>query len=116
MNPSEYVFTDELLRVIKLRGTEIKSKQIFRGDIIANLRDAGILLVSGQSGYKIPCRKAELIEFFNRYNNLLIPMLKRLDRTNYLYKVASNNKHDLLDEKEFESLNKMIEIMNNTGR
>ena len=116
MNPSEYVFTDELLRVIRERGTEIRSKQIFRGDIIANLRDAGILLVSSQSGYKIPCRKSDLIEFFNRYNNLLIPMLKRLDRTNYLYKVASNNRHDLLGEREYDSLNKMIEIMKNTGR
>lgn len=113
-NPTEYVFTDELLKIVKLRGAEIKSKQIFRGDVIANLRDKGILLVSSQSGYKIPCSKADFIDFFNRYNNLLIPMLRRLDRTNYLYRVASDNEHDLLNEREFESLRQMIEIMKNT--
>lgn len=109
-DPFEYVYTDEILARIMQRGKSSLSTQLFRNKIIANLRDNGIIIVSGQSGYKIPCSKADLISFFNRNNHIIKPMLSRLETTNRLIKIATENKIDILDYCEFKELAEMIKI------
>lgn len=112
MNPFEFVYTDEIINVLKSSGGTIKSKQIFRGEIIAHFRDEGLLIVSGQNGYKIPSTKSDLISFFNRYNHLIRPMLLRLEKTNVLIKAATDNEWDMFKYEEFIDLEEMIKIIN----
>lgn len=115
-NPFEYVYTDELIQRIKQRKQTALSTQLFRNKIIANLRDKGIIIVSSQNGYKIPCSKADIISYFNRNNQIIKPMLSRIEMTNRLIKIATDNKIDILEFSEFHDLSEMIKISKNKAK
>lgn len=107
-DPFEYIYTDEIISRIKQRSQSSLSTQLFRNKIIANLRDNNIIIVSSQNGYKIPCSKADLISFFNRNSQIITPMLTRLEKTNTLIKIATDNNIDILEYDEFKKLAQMI--------
>lgn len=51
---------------------------------IQHLRDYGVLIVSiqGKSGYKIPDRVEDIVGFYNRYLNSIVPMINRINICN----------------------------------
>ncbi|KAA5539656.1 DUF3800 domain-containing protein [Adhaeribacter rhizoryzae] len=65
---------------------------------IQQLRDAGVLIVSiqGKSGYKIPDRVEDIVGFYNRYLNSIVPMIHRLNICNRKLLVNSLQQVDLL--------------------
>lgn len=111
-NPFDYIYTDEILKRIEQRSNSAPSIQVFRNKIIASLRDNNILIVSSSSGYKIPCSKSDLILFFNKYSQIITPMLSRLEKANTMIKIATNKEFDLLSIEEFSKMSELIRIIN----
>jgi len=75
------------------------------------LRENGILIVSSQNGYKIPCSKADLIRFFNNYTTKILPMIKTLDQSNMLTRTATSGSINLFDIKEFGIIKELINVI-----
>jgi hypothetical protein len=114
-NPLVYIYADEIIERITNRGISI-NKRTFTKDIIGKLRDSGLLIVSSQSGYKIPCSEADLIKFFNNYNTKIFPMLKTLEQYNVLIKTATDGLINLLNHKEFSLNKELIEVIKKANR
>jgi hypothetical protein len=114
-NSLAYVYSDEIIDRIKSRGVSL-NKRFFTKEIIGKLREKGLLIVSSQSGYKIPCSEADLIRFFNNYNTKIFPMLKTLEQYDVLVKAATDGVINLLNHKEFELNKKLIEVIKKAKR
>jgi hypothetical protein len=74
----------------------------FKIRIIAKLRDVGVLISSGQNGYKIPVREKEILEFVNQTSSMIKPMIDRLKICRDRVLSATQNEFDVLQFKEYE--------------
>ena len=108
VDPYEYIFSEEIIDRIKVRDSHI-NKRIFSKDIIGNLRENKILILSSSNGYKIPCCKGDLIRFFNSYSSQIIPMIDTLNKTNITIKSATTGNMDLLQEENYTVLKNIID-------
>lgn len=65
---------------------------------IQHLRDQGVLIASiqGKSGYKLPDRVEDIVGFYNRYLNSIVPMINRINICNRKLLVNSLQEVDLL--------------------
>ncbi|MHB1105929.1 MAG: DUF3800 domain-containing protein [Lutibacter sp.] len=106
-DPHEYVFSDEIIDRIKVRDILLTKRQ-FGKEVIGNLRDNKILIVSSQSGYKIPCCKGDIVRFYNNYSSKIIPMIDTLGKADVVIKSATSGKINLLLDNDFELLKELI--------
>lgn len=109
-NPYSYIYADEIIDRIKVRGISI-TRRIFTKEVIGKLRESGVLIVSSQSGYKLPCCKNDLVRFFNNYTTKILPMIKTLEQSNILTKTATSGDLDILKDKEFNVIKELIKVI-----
>lgn len=111
ISPHYFIQTFELMDKLKFEiGVDI-SIRLFRKNIIGSLRDKNIIIVSSNSGgYKLPVNKSDLIEFVNRYNSILQPMLSRMKKCRDSILLGSMNNIDILEYPEYESLKEIIKM------
>lgn len=111
ISPHYFIQTYELMDKLKLEvGIDI-STRLFRKNIIGNLRDNNIIIASSNSGgYKLPVNKSDLIEFVNRYNSILQPMLSRMKKCRDSILLGSMNNIDILEYPEYDSLKEIIKM------
>jgi len=100
-DPHEYMFSDEIIDRIKVRDILLTKRQSGK-NVIGNLRENKILIVSSQSGYKIPCCKGDIIRFYNNYSSKIIPMIDTLGKADVVIKSATSGKINLLLDNDFE--------------
>lgn len=81
----------------------------FKTRIIAKLRDAGVLISSTQSGYKIPVREKEVLAFVNQTSSMVKPMIERLKICRDRVLSATGNEFDVLSFKEYEYLKSFLD-------
>ncbi|WP_405199072.1 DUF3800 domain-containing protein [Christiangramia sp. LLG6405-1] len=110
VSPHYFVQTQDLLDKLKFElGIDI-SVRMFRKNIIGNLRDNDVIISSSNSGgYKLPVNESDLVEFVNRYNSILQPMVARMRKCRDLILLGSMQEIDILNYPEYESLKDMIE-------
>jgi hypothetical protein len=77
--------------------------------VVGNLRDKGILVASGRSGYKIPTSANDLDSFVKHGNRIILPMLNRINVAREAIKLATMNELDLLERPEYADLKNIIE-------
>ena len=77
--------------------------------LIGKLRDKGILIASSRNGYKIPTSLYDIRQYIKHGNNIIFPVLNRIDECRNAIKLATNNSLDILDNNEFEKLKKILE-------
>jgi hypothetical protein len=109
-NPCRTVSTQELVNVVRRKGIKFSSQQL--RTVIQDMRDKKVIIASlqGKYGYKIPNTKNDMIEFFNRYLNSVVPMLKRAKIANEQLQINSVNEINLLhSEDSFEILRNLID-------
>ncbi len=103
-DPNKYISTKEIINnLFELTGRDYTA-HYFKTRIIAKLRDAGVLISSTQSGYKIPIREKEILAFVNQTSSMVKPMLERLNICRNRVLSATGNDFDVLDFREFEYL------------
>ncbi|MBN1547480.1 MAG: DUF3800 domain-containing protein [Syntrophaceae bacterium] len=76
---NDYIFTQEILEWLKTLGLRLGEEQ-FRNEVMAALRDDGLIIVGSRRGIKIP-RIPEDIREYIRFNvSLALPVLRRLKK------------------------------------
>ncbi|WP_273495791.1 DUF3800 domain-containing protein [Rikenella microfusus] len=110
IDPARYVSTQELID--KIANKKI-APQTFRSNVIAKLRDNGVIIASSSHGYKIPMNKNDIYDFVNRSSLIIHPMIARLNKARNTILQASRNEIDILSEKEYAILKKMVELFSN---
>ena len=109
-NPLEYVYTQEILdNLNELRAIKI-NQHYFRSNIVSKLRDSGLLIASSNKGYKLPVCLNDLYDFVNLSSLTIHPMIQRISKCRELILDATNNEIDILGQKEFDYLKKVIEL------
>ena len=104
-----YVATHEILEHLRNLGFSDITEQTIRSTIIAKLRDRGVLISSCGRGYKIPKNYEDLIDFVNRVNGLVLPLIERLRKARNSYLQASLGKTDLLTGTNYPDLVAFVE-------
>jgi hypothetical protein len=111
VSPHYFISTHELMDKLKNEIGLEYSVRLFRKNIIGNLRDNNIIIVSSnKGGYKLPVNKSDLTEFVNRYNSILQPMLSRMKKCRDSILLGSMNEIDILEYPEYEFLKEIIEL------
>jgi hypothetical protein len=112
VSPNYFIQTHELMDKLKYEIGLEYSTRLFRKNVIGQLRDNNVIIVSSNSGgYKLPVNKSDLIEFVNRYNSILQPMLSRMKKCRDSILLGSMNDIDILEYPEYESLKDVIELI-----
>ncbi len=111
VSPHYFIQTHEMMDKLKNEIGLEYSVRLFRKNIIGNLRDNNIIIASSNSGgYKLPVNKSDLVEFVNRYNSIMQPMISRMKKCRDSILLGSMNEIDILDYPEFEFLKQIIEL------
>ncbi|WP_338792491.1 DUF3800 domain-containing protein [Bernardetia sp. MNP-M8] len=105
----EYTTSGEFIKHLNINRDKKISKQYFSSKIIASLRDDGIILASSRSGYKIPTSSDELKKFINHSNDMILPLLKRVEDCRNAVLLATNKDYDILNEPKFHKLKSIID-------
>ncbi|HTO17157.1 MAG TPA: hypothetical protein VNJ50_03275 [Gelidibacter sp.] len=106
-NPYSYVYSDEILERLNIRGYSI-NKRMLNKDIISKLRDNKVLITSSTTGYKLPCCKGDFIRFYNNYSSKIIPMLDTVNKVDILIKTPTFGNYNLLENNEYKLLKELI--------
>lgn len=105
----EYVSSRDIINnLTELTGRDYTA-HYFKTRLIAKLRDAGVLISSSQSGYKIPIREKEILAFVNQTSSMIRPMLERLRICRNRVLSATENEFDVLAFGEYEYLKSFYE-------
>ena len=106
-----WVSTESLMDHLGTLSQDPLSEQSFRS-VIGRLRDAGLLIASRTSGgYKIPTCMADIIEFLNRQNSQLAPMMGRIRMARETVNRATDNAVDILAMPAFQNLKTAVDAM-----
>lgn len=104
-DPSKsYISTAELLHHLNEVGFGKVTEQTIRSSIIAKLRDNSVIISSCNKGYKIPRSYDDLVDFVERVNGLVIPLLERFNSARSSFDLASGGDVDLLKGPNFPHL------------
>ncbi len=103
--------TKEIMKHLMEDKEKGKGEHYFRSEIIAKIRDAGILIASSQKGYKIPVCEKDIYEFVNHSNTMIINMLKRVKKAQEMIMLATDDDIDILQKDEYSLLKKAIGIL-----
>lgn len=106
---NDYISSGELLNHISFSTGKYHSSNYFQSKIIAPLRDAGILIATSNKGYKIPINEKEIIAFVNQTSSMIKPMINRVGICRDRILKATNNRVDVLENKEFEYIKDILE-------
>lgn len=105
----KYTKADEFLKHLNVNRGKSLGKEAFTSKVVGHLRDKGILISSGRSGYKIPSSVKDLKSFVNHGKTIIIPMLKRIKDCRETILLATMNEYDILEEPEYKKLKEIIE-------
>ena len=106
---NKYISSNELIKNIRPLDNDNITKHHLRTNIVAKLRDKGLLIVSSNKGYKLPTSESDLYDFVNQSNMIIKPMLFRLKKARQKIKIATKNELDILDKNEYKDLKKYFD-------
>jgi Protein of unknown function (DUF3800) len=104
-----FVSTRKIIAHLQNSLNEELTEHQIRSRVIAPLRDADVILASSRTGYKIPVRKSDIIEFVMHANAIIPPMIDRLRRAKNELFMASLGELDILDSIQFGRLRAFVE-------
>lgn len=93
------LYTDELIKYLSDLDFHKISERTFRQNVIGPLRDAGILIAGSSKGYYLAANIQDVKKFLEHGNNIILPMLKRIEKAYDTLKVASTGECDIFDKK-----------------
>lgn len=108
IHPKKYTTATEFKRHLNVIREQNISDESFT-NLIGKLRDKGILIASSRNGYKIPTTVAEIQGYIRHGNNIVLPLLRRIEECRKAIKLATNNSLDILDDVEFNRLKTLLE-------
>ncbi|MBM7651058.1 DUF3800 domain-containing protein [Neobacillus cucumis] len=109
-NPDEYVYTEEILDNLNAIRDVKLTPHSFRSTIVSKLRDRGLLIASSNKGYKLPVSLNDLYDFVNLSSLTIHPMIQRIAKCRDQILLATNNEIDILEQKEYDYLKRIIDM------
>ncbi len=109
VNPHSYVPTKLIRYMLEESEGEEVGEQYFRTNVMAKLRDAGVVIASGHRGYKIPVCATDLGDFVAHTCGIALPMIDRLRKARNLILRASMGKLDILGEDQFQDVRQLCD-------
>uniref|UniRef100_F4C8V9 DUF3800 domain-containing protein n=1 Tax=Sphingobacterium sp. (strain 21) TaxID=743722 RepID=F4C8V9_SPHS2 len=110
---SRYITTKEILKHLEIGREEPITEHTFRTQVIAKMRDAGVLIASSSSGerkgYKLPSNVRDLHKFVNHGKSVILPMLSRISKSRDKILLATQNQVDILAADSFADLRKLLD-------
>jgi len=110
-NPTKYVYANELIEHIAKTTGRRYSKHQFLTRIIAKLRDSGVILSSGNKGYKVPLNGNEVYSYTNHTMQVVYPMLERLRKCRKAILTATGNELDILDIEQYREIKEYFDYV-----
>lgn len=104
-----FISTHELKSNLASRGFGQIDTLKFRTKVIGKLRDADVIISSNSKGYKIPATKAELYDYVNLEQSIIVPIINRLAKCRNLLYEGTEGRFDLFEREEYELLRKIQE-------
>lgn len=104
-----FISTKELKANLADRGFGHIDTLKFRTRIIGKLRDANVIISSNSKGYKIPATKAELFDYVNLEQSIVVPILGRLKKCRDLLFEGTEGNFDLFEKNEYKLLKKITQ-------
>lgn len=108
INPTRYITSFELMEHIRARTGKKGTLHYFQTKVIAQLRDAGVLIASSPRGYKLPASEADLYDFVSHSNTIISPMLSRIKRFRDQVHIATGGELDMLAQEQFALIRKVV--------
>lgn len=105
----KFISTHELKSNLSDRGFGKIDNMKFRAKVIGKLRDADVIISSNSKGYKIPATKAELFDYVNLEQSIVVPIISRLTKCRNLLFEGTEGNFDLFDKEEYNLLRKLIQ-------
>lgn len=115
INPTGYVQTPVLKRLVKNMTGRSYSTRKFRVDIVGSLRDSGVVISSSTKGYKIPLSLNEVYSYSNHTMQVIYPMLERLGKARNSILLATENELDILDIPEYAEIKAYFDYIKGDG-
>jgi hypothetical protein len=114
-NPTEYIYTHEIIDNLNAIRNQKINTHYFRSNIVSKLRDNGLLIASSNKGYKLPICIEDLYDFVNLTSLNIHPMIQRITKCRDQILLATNNEIDILNKTEYEDLKKFVELSKELG-
>lgn len=103
-----YVSTREILDNLKARFGKCRDRRTLRQEIVARLRDKGLIIASSRTGYKIPVCERDIYSFVNHGSTIIMPMLQRLQTCRRQLYISTRGELDILEKDEFSNLKEIL--------
>lgn len=107
INPTRYITSFELIEHIRARTGKKVSLHYFQTKVVAQLRDAGVLIASSSRGYKLPASQSDLHDFVNHSNTIIEPMLSRVKRFRDQIYTSTKGEIDILAHEDYQLIRKV---------
>jgi hypothetical protein len=104
----KYTTATEFKRHLNVNRCQVIGNESFT-NLIGKLRDKGVLIASSRDGYKVPTTVAEIRKYIRHGNNIIFPLLRRIEECRKAIKLATNNSLDILDDMEFNRLKILLD-------
>ncbi|MBK8398533.1 MAG: DUF3800 domain-containing protein [Leptospiraceae bacterium] len=104
----EYIPTKEIINLINVKSNLSVEAKPFGRCVIGPLRDAGVLIASNTTGYKLVTTLTDLIQFVQYFDHFIKPMLERIKNYRDIVQIGTLNKVDILEHEKFEYLRKFF--------
>ncbi|MGV7930642.1 MAG: DUF3800 domain-containing protein [Spirochaetota bacterium] len=105
----EYISTKEILSNLNSFPNMKINEHYLRSKIVAKVRDEGVIISSGNKGYKIPTSEGDIYSYLNHCNTIIAPMLSRIKKCRDYFLLSSKNQYDILSKKEYENIKSILE-------
>lgn len=112
--PRSYLSTEVLRLALSPLGKTHESLHWLRSNVIAPLRDAGVLIASSARGYKIPLSVADVSDFVSRTDTVVHPMLHRVARARDAVLRVTQGRVDVLAQDRFAQLRAAVDAASRT--
>lgn len=112
-NPHAYIPTQVLQETLEAVGY-LRGVQWLRSTVIAQLRDAGVLISSSPQGYKVPIAIADVNDFVAVADTVAHPMLNRVARAREAVLLVTRGRVDVLAGDRLSLLRAAVDSIRST--
>lgn len=112
----DYISTKSLIEHLQNCGFSSVNEQAIRSQVISKLRDKDVIISSCNKGYKLPSSYEDLVDFVERVNSLVLPLLVRLNKARNNYLVASKGDVDLLKGLKYPELVEFLHMLDKSNK
>jgi hypothetical protein len=108
ISETEWVPMDRLREALEGIGLTFNSKHQLYSKVIAKLRDGGVIVASSPRGYKLPAGVADVLQFVERADTIVVPMLNRLQNARDALSLATGGALDIVADERFAGLREAL--------